>query len=64
MGQQKPEGAVSVVDGGLEVFVVVGGLVDLAAEVAQLCLKPWLVLHLEPEHPDWLSPCLWSPAFR
>ena len=35
-GQQKPEGAVSVVDGGLEVFVVVGGLVDLAAEVAQL----------------------------
>ncbi len=34
--QQKPEGAVSVVDGGLEVFVVVGGLVDLAAEVAQL----------------------------
>lgn len=36
VGQQKPEGAVSVVDGGLEVFVVVGGLVDLAAEVAQL----------------------------
>ena len=36
MEQQKPEGAVSVVDGGLEVFVVVGGLVDLAAEVAQL----------------------------
>ena len=35
-GQQKPEGAVSVVDGGLEVFVVVGGLVDLAAEAAQL----------------------------
>ena len=36
VGQQKPEGAVSVVDGGLEVFVVVGGLVDLAAEAAQL----------------------------
>ena len=36
VGQQKPEDAVSVVDGGLEVFVVVGGLVDLAAEVAQL----------------------------
>lgn len=36
VGQQKPEGAVSVVDGGLEVFVVVGGLVDLAAEVVQL----------------------------
>lgn len=36
VGQQKPEGAVSVVDGGIEVFVVVGGLVDLAAEVAQL----------------------------
>lgn len=36
VGQQKPEGAVSVVDGGLEVFVVVGGIVDLAAEVAQL----------------------------
>ena len=36
VGQQKPKGAVSVVDGGLEVFVVVGGLVDLAAEVAQL----------------------------
>ena len=36
VGQQKPEGAVSVVDGGLEVFGVVGGLVDLAAEVAQL----------------------------
>ena len=36
VGQQKPEGAVSVVDRGLEVFVVVGGLVDLAAEVAQL----------------------------
>jgi valyl-tRNA synthetase len=34
--QDKPAGAVSAVDGGLEVFVVVGGLVDLAAEGKRL----------------------------
>ncbi len=34
--QDKPAGSVSVVDGGLEVFVVVGGLVDLDAEARRL----------------------------
>ena len=34
--QEKPLGSVSAVDGGLEVFVVVGGLVDLAAEAKRL----------------------------
>ena len=34
--QEKPEGAVSAVDGGLEMFVVVGGLVDLVAEGKRL----------------------------
>jgi valyl-tRNA synthetase len=34
--QDKPAGSVSVIDGGLEVFVVVGGLVDLAAEGARI----------------------------
>jgi valyl-tRNA synthetase len=34
--QDKPAGSVSVIDGGLEVFVVVGGLVDLAAESKRL----------------------------
>ncbi len=33
---QKPEGCVSVADGGLEIFVHVGDLVDLAAESARL----------------------------
>ena len=35
-GLEKPAGAVSVVDGALEVFVVVGGLVDLVAEGKRL----------------------------
>ena len=34
--QSKPQGSVSVVDGGLEVYVVVGGLVDLAAEAGRI----------------------------
>jgi valyl-tRNA synthetase len=34
--QEKPAGSVSVADSGLEIFVVVGGLVDLAAEGARL----------------------------
>ena len=34
--QDKPAGSVSVVDGRLEVFVVVGGLVDLDAEAKRL----------------------------
>ncbi len=33
---QKPEGAVSVADGTLEIFVALGGLVDLAAEAKRL----------------------------
>ena len=33
---EKPEGCVSVADGGLEIFVHVGDLVDLAAESARL----------------------------
>ena len=33
---QKAEGAVSVADGTLEIFVGLGGLVDLAAEGARL----------------------------
>ena len=32
----KPEASISVVDGGLEIFVVVGGLVDLAGESKRL----------------------------
>jgi valyl-tRNA synthetase len=32
----KPEASISVVDGGLEIFVVVGGLVDLAGEAKRL----------------------------
>ena len=36
VGAAKPEGAVSVADGSLEIFVDLGGLVDLAAEVARL----------------------------
>lgn len=35
-GQVKPAGSVSFVDGNLEVFVVLGGLVDLAAESKRL----------------------------
>ncbi len=35
-GAEKPAGSVSVIDGGLEIFVVVGGLVDLAAEGARI----------------------------
>ncbi|MBQ3283390.1 MAG: class I tRNA ligase family protein, partial [Atopobiaceae bacterium] len=34
--QAKPVGSVTVLDGGLEIYVVVGGLVDLAGEVARL----------------------------
>ncbi len=34
--QEKPHGAVTVVDGGLEVFVCLGGLVDLDAERARV----------------------------
>jgi valyl-tRNA synthetase len=34
--QDKPAGSVSVADAGMEIFVVVGGLVDLAAERARL----------------------------
>ena len=34
--QAKPAGSVTVLDGGLEIYVVVGGLVDLAGEVARL----------------------------
>ena len=34
--QEKPAGSVSVADGGLEIFVVVGGLVDLSAERKRL----------------------------
>ncbi len=33
---QKPEASISVVDGDLQIFVVVGGLVDLAAEAKRL----------------------------
>jgi len=32
----KPAGSVTVLDGGLEIYVVVGGLVDLAGEAARL----------------------------
>ena len=32
----KPEASISVVDGGLEIFVVVGGLVDLEGEIKRL----------------------------
>ena len=35
-GQDKPADSVTVADSGLEVFVVVGGLVDLAGEAARL----------------------------
>ncbi len=35
-GQERPVGSVSVADGGLEAFVVVGELVDLAAESRRL----------------------------
>ncbi len=35
-GAQKPAGAVSAADGSLEIFVDLGGLVDLAAESARL----------------------------
>ena len=34
--QQKPEGSVTVADGTLEIFVALGGLVDLAAEAKRL----------------------------
>ena len=34
--QDKPAGSVSVADGALEIFVVLGGLVDLAAEGKRL----------------------------
>jgi valyl-tRNA synthetase len=32
----KPEASISVVDGNLEIFVVVGGLVDLAGEAKRI----------------------------
>ncbi|SEH59346.1 MULTISPECIES: valine--tRNA ligase [Atopobiaceae] len=35
-GQEKPEGSVSAADGTLEIFVELGGLVDLAAEAKRL----------------------------
>ena len=34
--QDKPMGSITVLDGGLEIFVVVGGLVDLAAEAKRV----------------------------
>ena len=34
--QEKPAGSITVLDGGLEIFVVVGGLVDLAAEAKRV----------------------------
>ena len=34
--QDKPFGSITVLDGGLEIFVVVGGLVDLAAEAKRV----------------------------
>ncbi|MBQ9007142.1 MAG: valine--tRNA ligase [Atopobiaceae bacterium] len=34
--QDKPAGSITVLDGGLEIFVVVGGLVDLAAEAKRI----------------------------
>ena len=34
--QDKPFGSITVLDGGLEIFVVVGGLVDLAAEAKRI----------------------------
>ncbi|MBR1830119.1 MAG: valine--tRNA ligase [Atopobiaceae bacterium] len=34
--QDKPAGSITVIDGGLEIFVVVGGLVDLAAEAKRI----------------------------
>ena len=35
-GQEKPAGSVSFVDGGLEIFVTLGGLVDLTSESKRL----------------------------
>ncbi len=34
--QEKPAGSITVLDGGLEIYVVVGGLVDLASEAKRL----------------------------